>query len=79
VVGLLQVIIAFVFTLLLSLIELAVGRKDEAQSCGSSFLSQFGERSLSSQFDAIDIMSFIRFKRSFERVDVSFCQFKLMG
>ena len=40
--------------------------KDVAQICGSSFLSHFGGRSLSSQLDAGAIMSLVMLKGNFE-------------
>jgi len=51
--------------------------KDVAQTCGSSFLSHFGGRSLSSQLDASAIMSLVMFKGNFERIAFSLSRFKL--
>ena len=42
--------------------------KDVAQTCGSSFLSHFGGRSLSSQLDTSAIMSLVMLKGNFERI-----------
>ena len=42
--------------------------KDVARTCGSSFLSHFGGRSLSSQLDASAIMSLVILKGNFERI-----------
>jgi len=39
--------------------------KDVTQTCGSFFLSHFGERSLSSKIDAIAILSFVVSKKKF--------------
>jgi len=47
-------------------------------TCGSSFLSHFGGRGLSSQLDASAIMSLVVFKGKFERIAISLSQFKLM-
>jgi len=57
-----------------------VGRwgKDVAQTGGSSFLSHFGGRSLSSQFDAIAIMSLVISKGKFERIAFCLSRFKLL-
>jgi len=50
--------------------------KDVAQTCGSPFLSHFGGHSLSSQFDAIAIMSLRMFKWKFERIAFLWSRFK---
>jgi len=45
--------------------------KDVAQTCGSSLLSHFGGRSLSSQLDTSAIMSLVMLKGKFERIALS--------
>jgi len=52
--------------------------KDVPQICGSSFLSLFGTRSLSSQFDAIVIMSSDMARGMFERIAFYLSRFKLL-
>jgi len=52
--------------------------KDVHQICGSSSLSLFGTRSLSSQFDVIAIMSLVMAKGTFERIAFSLSRFKLL-
>jgi len=48
------------------------------QKFGTSFLSHFGGRSLSSQLDASAIMSAVMFKENFERIALSLSRFKLL-
>jgi len=45
--------------------------KDVAQTCGSSFFSPFQARSVSSQFDAIAIMSLVMSKGKLDRIAFS--------
>ena len=52
--------------------------KDVAQTCGSSFFSSFGARSLSAQFDAIAVMSLVVSKGKLEQIAFSLSRFKLL-
>jgi len=53
--------------------------KDVAQACGSSFLPHFRSRSLSSQFDAIAMMSLVMSKEEFEQIVFSLSWFKRLS
>jgi len=75
VVGLLQVIIAFVFKIFSAIDKASRWGKDVVQICGLHFFSHFREDSFSSQLDAIAIMSFVVSKGRFERIPISLSSF----
>jgi len=78
VVGLLYVIIAFGFNFFCFYVRVSRWGKDVAQTCESSFLSDFGGRSLSSQLHASVIMSLAMLKGNFERIAFSLSRIKLL-
>ena len=72
------VVIAFGFNFFSFCVRVSRWGKDVVQTCGSSFLSHFGGRSLSYQLDASAIMSLVMFKGNFERIAFSLSRFKLL-